>query len=461
MDFFKLFTPVSYWILIALWLFIFLFYINRILKRNLKSQLFFTLLTILAIDAFRTLFESIYFGAWYTSLVGFIPKSIHDFLVRPENVFIPKILNVIAAFLIIFIVLRRWLPEEEAEREKETEHIKLLLQSEKRLIDAQNLSKIGHYVLDVKSGFWTSSPELDTIFGIEKDFKKNVGGWKQIVHPDHQEELLGYLYDHVLKKHQKFDKEYKIINQKNQKEYWVHGMGDLKLDAEGNVVEMLGTIQDITERRKMEQDLRESREIMSSILNNTQDIIVRIDRNFQHIFANPALYAATGLTPEEYIGKTNEEIGMPEKLSRLWRNKHKNIFKTGKPDIFEFSTLTQNRGERIFQAAVNPEFSKGGEVDTIISFMRDITELKQVEAEKNTMITKLEQTLSEVKTLRGLIPICSNCKKIRDDQGYWNNLETYLEKYSDASFSHGLCTECSDKLYGKEEWYIKMKNKGK
>ena len=126
MSFFKLFTPFSYWILIVLWSFIFVFYLRRIIKQKLKSRLFVTLLIILAIDAFRTLFESIYFGAWYTSLVGFIPKSIHDFLVRPENVFIPKILNVIAAILIIFIVLRHWIPEEEAERDKEVNHLQEL-----------------------------------------------------------------------------------------------------------------------------------------------------------------------------------------------------------------------------------------------------------------------------------------------------------------------------------------------
>lgn len=65
----------------------------------------------------------------------------------------------------------------------------------------------------------------------------------------------------------------------------------------------------------------------------------------------------------------------------------------------------------------------------------------------------------EINTLSGLLPICSKCKKIRDDQGYWNDLESYLEKHSDASFSHSLCRECSDNLYGNENWYIKMKKK--
>lgn len=74
-------------------------------------------------------------------------------------------------------------------------------------------------------------------------------------------------------------------------------------------------------------------------------------------------------------------------------------------------------------------------------------------------ITQLKKALKEVKTLSGLLPICSSCKKIRDDKGYWNNLETFIEKHSDASFSHGLCKECSDKLYGKDDWYKEMKKK--
>ncbi len=126
MSFFKFFTPISYWLLIVLWSFIFFFYIRRILTGKLENKLFSTLLIILAIDAFRTLFESVYFGLWYTSRVGFIPASIHHFLTRPENVFIPKSLNVVAAVLIILILLRRWIPEETEERIKEINYLKKL-----------------------------------------------------------------------------------------------------------------------------------------------------------------------------------------------------------------------------------------------------------------------------------------------------------------------------------------------
>jgi len=83
---------------------------------------------------------------------------------------------------------------------------------------------------------------------------------------------------------------------------------------------------------------------------------------------------------------------------------------------------------------------------------------KEVDEHQNTIV-KLKSTLKEVKTLSGLLPICANCKKIRDDKGYWNNLESYIQKHSDVSFSHGMCIDCSDELYGNEDWYINMKKK--
>lgn len=87
----------------------------------------------------------------------------------------------------------------------------------------------------------------------------------------------------------------------------------------------------------------------------------------------------------------------------------------------------------------------------------NITEKKKVEQERDLVVKELKQALEEIKTLRGILPICANCKKIRDDKGYWNQLESYIQTHTDASFSHSICPECSDKLYGNEDWYIKIK----
>ena len=82
------------------------------------KQLFQALMIILATDAFRTLFESLYSGLWYTSLSELIPAQIGDFLTRPELVIIPEIINVTAAVIIILLLLKRWLPREELEQNR-------------------------------------------------------------------------------------------------------------------------------------------------------------------------------------------------------------------------------------------------------------------------------------------------------------------------------------------------------
>ena len=80
----------------------------------------------------------------------------------------------------------------------------------------------------------------------------------------------------------------------------------------------------------------------------------------------------------------------------------------------------------------------------------------------STTMQELTSALKEVKRLSGLLPMCASCKKIRDDKGYWQQVEAYLEEYSEATFSHGMCPECSEAMYGDEDWYKKMKeNKSK
>ena len=89
--------------------------------------------------------------------------------------------------------------------------------------------------------------------------------------------------------------------------------------------------------------------------------------------------------------------------------------------------------------------------DIYLHYAMDITDIRRTQKE-------LEEATKEIKTLSGLLPICSSCKKIRDDKGYWNQIETYISQHTDADFSHGLCPDCMDKLYGNQNWY-KNRNK--
>ena len=78
-----------------------------------------------------------------------------------------------------------------------------------------------------------------------------------------------------------------------------------------------------------------------------------------------------------------------------------------------------------------------------LNFIVDITERKKIEEERENLIADLQEAMLEVKKLSGLLPICASCKKIRDDKRYWNQIESYLLKHSEAKFSHSYCPDCA------------------
>lgn len=83
----------------------------------------------------------------------------------------------------------------------------------------------------------------------------------------------------------------------------------------------------------------------------------------------------------------------------------------------------------------------------LYSIIHDVSARHRLEAERERLIAELEHALEHVKTLRGIVPICASCKKIRDDKGYWEQVEKYMTRHTEANFSHGICPECAARLY--------------
>jgi len=108
--------------------------------------------------------------------------------------------------------------------------------------------------------------------------------------------------------------------------------------------------------------------------------------------------------------------------------------------------VTTTFGKEVWIDCHLSRFKSGGE-DHLLLTINDITSLKLAEQEKQKLIEDLQQALSEVKKLSGFIPICASCKKIRDDEGYWRQVEEYISDRSEAEFTHGICPECARKLY--------------
>ncbi len=134
-----------------------------------------------------------------------------------------------------------------------------LQESERFLNDSQEVSKIGSYVLDFKSGNWKASSELDHIFGLAPDQVHSIQTWLSVLHPADRKMMQDYFENEVIGKKRRFDKEYRIINVKTKKERSVHGIGDLETDSNGIIIKMIGTIQDVTERKQLERKLADQK----------------------------------------------------------------------------------------------------------------------------------------------------------------------------------------------------------
>ena len=146
---------------------------------------------------------------------------------------------------------------DQAEEDRRARHRaeREMQENARVLLESQRVAGLGSYRTDFVSGTWKSSATLDEVFGIaDPAFRKDVRGWLSIVHPDEREEMATYLAEEVLGKGKPFDREYRIRRISDGAERWVQGLGELVKDEEGRPVEMIGTIQDITERKAAEAE---------------------------------------------------------------------------------------------------------------------------------------------------------------------------------------------------------------
>lgn len=220
-------------------------------------------------------------------------------------------------------------------------------------------------------------------------------------------------------------------------------------DTNGTATKVVCLLQDISGTRSLSLDTQNLLNSTVRIAENTQDVLFRIslpDGTYEHI--SQAVQKITGYPPLVWYRNPYFllDIIQPAWLSKFKRKFRKFLQKCG-PGEFTFPILHKRGNVRWIHLRASILRDDHGELVAIEGIASDITERKREEMERNQLIRELQKALAEVKVLSGLLPICSFCKKVRDDQGYWKQIESYITEHSELFFTHGLCPDCLSHHY--------------
>jgi PAS domain S-box-containing protein len=206
----------------------------------------------------------------------------------------------------------------------------------------------------------------------------------------------------------------------------------------------------MSERKLIEKKLLKSEEKFRDLYENAPNAYFSVGTDSIIRNCNRRAEELVGYTNKELIGRSIFELyaDTPEGKAKAEETFKKFIAGESVNDV-EVQMRKSDNSDVWVSLSVNIIFDRNGEIVESRSMIMDITDRKRVEEERDRLIRELTGALSEVKKLSGLLPICSSCKKIRDDEGYWKQIEQFIGERSEAEFTHGICPDCAEKLYSK------------
>lgn len=193
------------------------------------------------------------------------------------------------------------------------------------------------------------------------------------------------------------------------------------------------------------EKLRNSEKHYRILMDESMDPTFSFYADGTYRYVNNAFAKGVGRAVDEIIGYKIWDVFDQDEADKRFAVVKK-VFTEGKTEEIEVRVPTP-AGDTFYLTTAKPILDESGTVETVICTSKNITKRKLAEIELKKERDNLLKALKEIKALSGLLPICSSCKKIRDDKGYWNQIEAYISEHSKAEFSHGLCPDCSQKLY--------------
>ncbi len=252
------------------------------------------------------------------------------------------------------------------------------LENQKLMEETQEVARLGSYALDIPSGTWGCSTALFDIFGIDDSFDRTVKGWLTLVHPDDRQVMHDYLNTEVLENRGRFDKEYRIVRYNDGHECWVHGLGELEYDERGEPARMIGTIQDVTARVRVDRKLKESEQRFRTLAASSPVGIFLDDAQGKAIFVNDECARLVGLSPEECLGSDWVASIHPDDRERVVKRWQKSI-EEGSVFEQEHRWLHKDGQVNWTLAMAAPVKDEAGHLSHFVGTLVDLTERKRAE----------------------------------------------------------------------------------
>ena len=266
-----------------------------------------------------------------------------------------------------------------SERKKAEEALR---ESSRLLVESQAVAHIGAYVIELtatefEANTWKATPEIYKIFGIDETYPHTIAGWAGFIHPDSREELSSYHFQ-VVAERKRFDHEYKIIRINDGVERWVHGTGELEYDNQHNPIRMLGTIQDITERKLSEAELIEKEVQFRNLSNSGLALIWTSGTDKLCNYFNEKWLSFTGRKLEQEMGNGWATGVHPDDFDRCVET-YSTAFDKQEPFEMEYRLLHVSGEYRWLLDLGSPNYKSTGEFIGYIGNCFDITDRKRTE----------------------------------------------------------------------------------
>ncbi len=214
--------------------------------------------------------------------------------------------------------------------------------------------------------------------------------------------------------------------------------------SDHEIAGLVGVSRDITARRRAQDQLARQRDFSEQLIREAPiGIAVHQAETGRCLVANAALCEITGASVAQLLDLNFRELASWKQSGLL--EAAEAALATGRTQQIVTQVAT-SFGRNVWVLANLSRFRSEDGVHLIV-LLEDITGRKVAEAERERVVEELTDALAKVKTLSGLLPVCAWCKNVRNDEGYWQKIETYLAEHSDARFTHALCPDCMSKHY--------------